>query len=120
MGDVEQIAGGHYRSRSATYVHPGVICRSTTGTGTSARMALMHHEGRMQPGDTLETVSLRGSSFLGTFTRVAQAGGYDVVENTITGKAYVIARSQIVVNPADELVDSSQLRGILTCTQSAD
>ena len=60
----------------------------------------------VQPGDTLETVSLRGSSFLGTFTRVAQAGGYDVVENTITGKAYVIARSQIVVNPADELVDT--------------
>ena len=120
MGEVEQTGAGHYRSRSATYVHPGVICRSTTGTGTSARMALMHYEGRMQPGDTLETVSLRGSSFLGTFTRVARAGGYDVVENTITGKAYVIARSQIVVNPDDELVDSSQLRGILTCTQSRD
>ena len=114
MGPVEQIAGDHYRSRSATYVHPGVICRSTTGTGTSARMALMHHEGRMQPGDKLETVSLRGSSFVGSFTRVSKGGPHDVVENTITGKSYVLARSQIVVNPDDPLVDSSQLRHILT------
>ena len=41
MGPVEQTSAGHYRSRSATYVHPGVICRSPTGTGTSARLALM-------------------------------------------------------------------------------
>ncbi|CAN0602256.1 unnamed protein product, partial [Ectocarpus sp. 12 AP-2014] len=50
MGPVERVADGYYRSRSATYVHPGVICRSTTGTGTSARLALMNHEGRIKPG----------------------------------------------------------------------
>lgn len=114
MGPVEQTGDSYYRSRSATYVHPGVICRSTTGTGTSARMALMHHEGRLRPGDKLETVSLRGSSFVGSFTRVTRGGPHDVVQNTITGTAHVLARSQIVVNPDDPLVDSSQLRHILT------
>jgi len=119
MGPVEKAADGHYRSRSATYVHPGVICRSTTGTGTSARMALMHHEDRLHPGDSLETVSLRGSSFIGSFTRVTQGGPHDVVQNTITGRAHVLARSQIVVNPDDPLVDSSQLRHILTGNTAA-
>lgn len=57
MGPEEQVAQGYVRSRSATYVHPGVICRSTTGTGTSARLALMHHEGRLAPGDKLEISS---------------------------------------------------------------
>lgn len=49
MGPEERVAEGYVRSRSATYVHPGVICRSTTGTGTSARLALMNHEGRIRP-----------------------------------------------------------------------
>lgn len=114
MGPVEQVAGGFYRSRSATYVHPGVMCRSTTGTGTSARLALMHHEGRIGPGDKLETVSLRDTRFIGEVTRVQQAPNHAVVNNTITGTSYVIARSEIVVNCADALVDCSGLRHLLS------
>lgn len=74
MGPVTQVAEGYYRSRSATYVHPGVICRSTTGTGTSARLALMHHERLISPGDSLETVSLRETGFVGQFSAVEQEG----------------------------------------------
>ncbi|WP_458525965.1 proline racemase family protein [Onishia taeanensis] len=114
MGPVEQVAEGFYRSRSTTYVHPGVICRSTTGTGTSARLALMHHEGRIQPGDRLETVSLRETRFIGEFTGTHQEGQQAVVENTITGKSYVLARSEIVVNDDDPMMEGKELRQLLT------
>ncbi|HCE39001.1 proline racemase family protein [Alloalcanivorax profundimaris] len=116
MGPVDQVADDFYRSRSATYVHPGVICRSTTGTGTSARLALMHHEGGIRPGDKLETVSLRESGFIGEFLGVEQAGadGHDVVRNTITGKGHVLARSEIVVNCDDPMVECAGLHHILT------
>ncbi len=114
MGPVEQVGEAAYRSRSATYVHPGVMCRSTTGTGTSARLALMHYEGKIQPGDSLETVSLRNTSFTGRFTGTRDAGARQVVENTITGKSYVLARSDIVVNCDDPLVECADLRPILT------
>lgn len=114
MGPVEQVADDFYRSRSATYVHPGVICRSTTGTGTSARLALMHYEGRIKPGDKLETISLRNTGFIGQFTDTHEAGGHTVVDNTITGKAHVLAHSNIVVNFDDPLVDSESLHHILT------
>jgi proline racemase len=113
MGPVEQVADDFYRSRSTTYVHPGVICRSTTGTGTSARLALMHHEGRIKPGDRLETVSLRETGFIGEFTGTHQEGSQAVVENTITGKSYVLARSEIVVNCDDPMVECAGLRHIL-------
>lgn len=113
MGPVERVAEGFYRSRSTTYVHPGVICRSTTGTGTSARLALMNHEGSIRPGDRLETVSLRETGFIGTFTGVRQEGDHPVVENTITGKGYVMAHSEIVVNDDDPLVECAGLRHIL-------
>ena len=113
MGPVEQIADGFYRARSTTYVHPGVICRSTTGTGTSARLALMHHEGRIKPGDKLETVSLRETRFIGEFTGTHREGSQAVVENTITGKSYVLARSEIVVNCDDPMVACEGLRHLL-------
>ncbi len=113
MGPVEQVADDFYRSRSATYVHPGVICRSTTGTGTSARLALMHHEGRIQPGDKLETVSLRETGFIGEFTGTRQEGTHQVVENTITGKSYVLAHSDIVVNHEDPMVKDWSFHHIL-------
>lgn len=114
MGPVEQVADGFYRSRSTTYVHPGVICRSTTGTGTSARLALMNHEGRIRPGDRLETVSLRETGFIGTFTGARQEGPHAVVENTITGKAYVLGHTEVVVNCDDPLVECNGLRQLLS------
>ncbi|MBK1852075.1 proline racemase family protein [Marinobacter sp. 1-4A] len=113
MGPVHQVAEGYYRSRSATYVHPGVICRSTTGTGTSARLALMNYEGLIRPGDKLETISLRETGFIGEFSGVEQAGEYQVVKNNITGKGYVLARSDIAVNCDDSLVDCDGLRHVL-------
>jgi len=114
MGPVEAVTDHYYRARSTTYVHPGVICRSTTGTGTSARLALMHHEGRIQPGDRLETVSLRETGFIGEFTGVHREGDLQVVENTITGRGYVLARSEVVVNPDDPMADLTGLRHILS------
>ncbi len=114
MGPVERVADGYYRSRSATYVHPGVICRSTTGTGTSARLALMNHEGLIKPGDKLETVSLRETGFIGELTSVGRVGNHQVVNNNITGKGYVIARSDIVINCDDPMVECGSLTHILS------
>lgn len=114
MGPEERIADGFVRSRSTTYVHPGVICRSTTGTGTSARLALMHYENRLKPGDRLETISLRETGFIGTFTGTHRAGAYQVVENTITGRSYVLAKSEVVINCADPLVNCGELHHILS------
>lgn len=113
MGPVENPAPGRYESRSATYVHPGVICRSTTGTGTSARLALMQHEKRIVPGDTLETCSLRETRFTGQFTGLSQVAGQTLVENSITGKAYVLNRADIIVNTDDPMVKSDGLASLL-------
>ena len=82
------------------------------GTGTSARLALMHHEGRIKPGDRLETVSLRGSGFIGEFIDTRREEDHEVVENTITGKSYVLAHSRTVVNCEDPMVDCGGLHHI--------
>lgn len=119
MGPVEHVAEGYYRSRSATYVHQGVICRSPTGTGTSARLALMHYQGVIKPGDKLETISLRNSGFIGQFTGARQDNGHEVVENTITGRGHVMSCTEIVVNCDDPLVECAGLHHILSSRHEA-
>jgi proline racemase len=101
MGKVEKIEEGFYRSKSTTYVHPGVICRSTTGTGTSARLAYLEYEDKIQAKDKLETISLRGTKFIGTIDSVENISGYNVIKNRTTGKSFIIAKSDIYINSDD-------------------
>jgi proline racemase len=116
MGEVEEISEGEYRSKSATYVHPGVLCRSTTGTGTSARLALMAHEGKIKPGDTLQTFSLRNTSFTGMFTGAQELGNRTVIQNTIEGKAFVLNKMKLYIDCSDPLIECSALPSMKTYT----
>ncbi|MDC0662750.1 proline racemase family protein [Marinobacter sp. SS21] len=112
MGPLDVTDTG-FRSTSATYVHPGVICRSPTGTGMSARLALMYDCGQISDGETLEAVSPRGSSFLATVLGEAQVAGFKAVNSEITGRAWPLALSRIVLDLDDPLVDCSDLEPIL-------
>lgn len=114
MGPVRTVGEGRYESPSATYVHPGVICRSPTGTGTSARLALMARRGLIGPGETLETISPRGSRFLGTVGEDAEVGSYAALHSTITGRARLLAHSRVVIDLDDPLVDASDLEPLLS------
>jgi proline racemase len=113
MGKVEKKEEGFYTSKSTTYVHPGVICRSTTGTGTSARLAYLQYENKIKPTDKLETVSLRGTKFIGTFDGIEKIDKYNVIKNRATGKSYVIAKSDIFINEDDCLAKYDALSGII-------
>lgn len=114
MGPVERVCSEGFRSRSATYVHPGVICRSPTGTGTSARLALMAERAEIADGQWLETVSPRDSSFRGTVLGEGVVGEHRALRNQITGRARTLAHSQIVVDLDDPLVEDRGLSDILT------
>lgn len=113
MGEVEKKEEGFYTSRSTTYVHPGVICRSTTGTGTSARLAYLEYEKKIKPGDRLETVSLRETKFIGTFDCVEKCEGFNVIKNRTTGKSFIIAKSDILVNSDDCLTRYDELAKVI-------
>lgn len=118
MGPLREVGEGRWESPSATYVHPGVLCRSPTGTGTSARLALMARRGEIREGQSLETISPRGSRFVGTVLQRAQVGDYPALRSAITGAARTMARSQLTVDLDDPLVDASDLEHVLS-VQSA-
>ena len=113
MGAVEPVDGDGFRSRTATYVHPGVICRSPTGTGTSARLARMFARGEIREGQWLETISPRGTRFVGTVLGEARVGQYTALDTQITGRAWTLSHSQILIDLDDPLVDASDLEHLL-------
>ena len=61
LGDVED--GPHQRNLAV--FADGEADRSPCGSGTSARLALLHDEGRLGPGQTLRHDSIVGTTFLG-------------------------------------------------------
>lgn len=76
--------------------------RSPCGTGTSAKLACLFADGRLQPGRVWRQESIIGSVFEGT---VEPAGDAGVVIPSITGTAFVTAEATLVLDPADPLRD---------------
>jgi len=70
--------------------------RSPCGTGTSAKLACLYAEGRLQPGQIWRQESITGSVFEGT---VRLEGGALYPE--ITGSAYVNAEADLIVDERD-------------------
>jgi 4-hydroxyproline epimerase len=70
--------------------------RSPCGTGTSAKLACLHADGKLKPGQTWRQESIIGSVF---------EGSVEVVEGkvvpTITGSAHVIAEAMLILDPHD-------------------
>lgn len=98
-------ASGASGWRSATYVHPHVLCACPTGTGTAARLALLVADGHAGTGDSFVVTSPSGSSMTGRVVGSATVDGRDVVRTTVMGRAFVLGRNELLVNRDDDLVD---------------
>ncbi|RLK50900.1 proline racemase [Alkalispirillum mobile] len=113
MGPVERRADGRLHTPSATYGHPGVIWRCPTGTGTSARLALMARRGEIDEGELLEAVSPSGNAFTGVITGYPRVGGYEAVDTTITAVPYPVANMEMTIDIDAPMMRPFQLEHIL-------
>lgn len=82
-------------------INPGYLDRSPCGTGTSALMACMHADGDLDLRRPLVHSSIIGSQFTGHVVQTTEVGGVPAVVPTITGRAWVTALSQYLLDPAD-------------------
>ncbi len=88
-------------SRNAVVVAPGRLDRSATGTGLSARMAVLHARGLMSAGDAMTHASPLGSTFEGRIVSETTVGGRPAVVPAIRGSAWITGFSQLIVDPTD-------------------
>jgi proline racemase len=89
------------RSRNAVVVSPGRLDRSPCGTGTSARLAVMHARGQIAVGEKFVHESLLGTEFIGEVLGTASVGGKPAIRPAITGNAWITAFHQYVLDPSD-------------------
>ncbi|MEI2387374.1 proline racemase family protein [Breoghania sp. JC706] len=88
-------------TRNTCIVSPGRSDRSPTGTGTSARMAVLHAKGQMKVGDELIHASIIGSRFVGTILDAQERGGRTTIIPQITGRAWITGQHSYLLDPED-------------------
>jgi proline racemase len=88
-------------TRNTCIVSPGRSDRSPTGTGTSARMAVLHARGQMAVGDTLIHSSIIGSEFKGQIKAEASVGGRPAIIPTLEGQAWITGFHNYVLDASD-------------------
>jgi proline racemase len=92
-------------TRNAVVVAPGRLDRSATGTGLSARMAVLRARGLMNVGDEMTHASAIGSTFDGRIVAETQVGERASIVPAIRGSAWITGISQLFVDPDDPFPD---------------
>lgn len=93
--------GNRVNARNTCIVSPGRSDRSPTGTGTTARMAVLHARGVLQVGGGLTHSSIIGSEFHGTIVGETTVGLFPAIEATIRGRAWITGLHHYFVDADD-------------------
>jgi proline racemase len=96
--------------RNVTVFADGEVDRSPCGSGTSARLALLHREGRLKPGEELRHLSIVGSEFRARVVGDADVDGTPAVVTEVEGSAYRTGEHTFVVDPDDPIGEGFLLR----------
>ena len=92
-----QTEAGH--SRNFVLCPGKAYDRSPCGTGTSAKLACLAADGKLQEGERWIQESIIGSTFTGTFTWLNQEKGE--IAPVITGTAFVNAEATLLLDETD-------------------
>ncbi len=92
---------GQRIGKNAVVVRPGKVDRCPTGTGLSARLAVMYAKGQAKVGDTVLARSIIDSEFLGCIEEEVTVGNTAAIRPSISGRAWVTGRSQLALDPQD-------------------
>ena len=88
-------------TKNAVVVAPGRLDRSATGTGLSARLAVLYAQGSIGVGETMTHASVIGSTFDGRIVREVDVAGRPAIVPAIRGTAWITGVTQVLVDPTD-------------------
>jgi len=89
------------QGRSAVIYGEEHIDRSACGTGTSAKMALLHRRGKLGAGEAFVNESPLGSTFEGRIAEETTVGPYPAIVPEIRGAAHITGIHRFVLTPDD-------------------
>ncbi len=101
--------GGGLTARNTVVVSPGRLDRSPCGTGTSARLAVMHARRQIRKGQRFDHTSIIGTHFLAEVVGTTRVGTKPAVVTTVGGRGYVTSIGQYGLDPDDPLPEGYTL-----------
>lgn len=91
--------GAH--ARNTVFFGDCGIDRSPCGTGTSAKVAVLHAKGLLELNEEFVHESIIGSIFQARVVELTTVGKYPAVVPEVTGSAHVMGFNHIVIDPDD-------------------
>ena len=101
---------GHLRQRNVTIFADGEVDRSPTGSGTSARLALLDASGQLARGKNLTNGSIVGTDFTGQVVGEARVGDTPAVITEVEGSAFLTGYHHFHLDPDDPVGTGFLLR----------
>ncbi len=83
----------------------GALDRSPCGTGTCAKMAVLHAKGALPIGQDFQHEGILGTVFTGRLINETRVGPHPAVVPTIRGTAWITGMADYVVDPTDPFQD---------------
>lgn len=94
-------AEGRTVAKNTVVISPGKLDRSPTGTGCSARLAVLHARGEIGVGEPFVGRSILDTEFHCRIERLAEVGGRPAVVPSISGRAWITGHHRYVLDPGD-------------------
>lgn len=86
---------------NAVSVSPGRFDRSPCGTGTCARMAVLHARGQLGVNEKFVHKSIIGTQFVCHIRGTTKVGDYEAVIPAVKGRAWITGFKQVVLDSSD-------------------
>ncbi|WP_417794544.1 trans-3-hydroxy-L-proline dehydratase [Terasakiella pusilla] len=87
--------------KNTVVIQPGKLDRSPTGTGVSARMAVLHARGLMDVGERYIARSVINSRFDGRIVKTTKVGDKDAIIPELSGRGWITGTYQHMLDPSD-------------------
>ncbi|KEQ05351.1 trans-3-hydroxy-L-proline dehydratase [Pseudorhizobium pelagicum] len=100
---------GALHGRNTVVIQPAKLDRSPTGTGCSARMAILHARGQIAVGRRFVGHSIIGSTFECSILSETSVAGRPAIVPQISGRAWITGTHQYMLDPADPWPDGYRL-----------
>ena len=91
------VSGGAYVPGRIT----GALDRSPCGTGTCAKMAVLHAKGLLKPGQDYVNAGPMRTTFVGHIEAVTKVGPFDAIVPSLSGRGWIAGFSQYILDPSD-------------------
>lgn len=110
VADLPGVPDADLVQRNVTVFANGEVDRSPTGSGTSARLALLHAQGRLDVGGVLHNRSIVDSVMTGRILGATTVGEHPAVQTEVAGSAYRTGVHHFTLDPRDDLGTGFLLR----------